>query len=128
MANEIKVAVSLSVTKSNNTASGSISTSQTLAGNNFGQNVATAPLSGASAEILPVGELTTFGGWFYIKNVEATNTTVNLNIYQDGATGSVLIGTIANGEAFLFKPAAALGIKGSHASLTADYAVVYCEP
>lgn len=128
MANEIKVSASLSITKSNNTASGSSSTTATLAGNNFGQTVATAPLSGASPEVLPVGELTTFGGWFLVKNVEATNTSVNLNIYQDGATGSVLIGTIANGEAFLLKPAAALGIRGSHASLTADYSVVYSEP
>jgi len=128
MANEIKVAMSLSITKSNNTASGSISTSQTLAGNNFGQNVATAPLSGGTAELLPVGELTTYGGWFYIKNVEPTNTTVNLNVYQNGVTGTVLIGTLANGEAFLFKPAAAPGIRGDHATLTADYAVVYCEP
>ena len=130
MANTNGISISASISSTTGGVTTALSKNATLSqtGDNAAVITATAPLSGSSAVAIPVGSLTTYGGYFMIVNVEPTNTTVTLSIYQDGATGTVLIGTIPNGGFMVLTPAAALGIKGSHASLSAAYTALSLEP
>lgn len=120
MANEINVAASLSCSKSGITVSCSASATVTIAGNNFGEQIFTTSTSGA---LVPVGGLTTYNGWFMLKNMDPTN---NIGIYQDGASATVLISTLLPGDFILLKPAAALGCKSVAGS--PDLSITAIEP
>lgn len=116
------VSISLQNVNSGTTINGQVSLSSTPTGNNFTSLVQT---TSTSAAVVQVGGLTTYGGYFMLKNLSST-TGENINIYQDGATGTVLIGTLLPGDAFCFKPSAAVGCKS--ATGTPDLQVIAFEP
>ena len=120
MADEITITALLRCIKNGITVTGEANKSATIAGNNFGGQTFTTSTSGA---LVPVGGLTTYGGWFYIQNNDAA---ITVGIYQDGATATVKITDLAPGDFILFKPAAAVGCKA--ASGTPDIYAVAFEP
>lgn len=108
MAQEIQITVNASVNKSGSTAGINKGLSLDLiTNNNFGGQIFVASTSGAA---LPVGSLTTFGGYHGVIN---NSTTLTCGIYQDGATATVLICTLQPGGVCLFPAAAALGCKAA---------------
>ena len=108
MAQDIQIAVSASVSK--NSATAGINKSLTLdltTNNNFGGQIFVASTAG---QALPVGGLTTYGGYHAILN---NSTTLTCGIYQDGATATVKICDLQPGGICLFPAAAAIGCKAA---------------
>lgn len=120
MASEITASGNVSISKNGATAAGNKSLTLDLSGNNFSMQNFVTSTSGA---LVPVGGLTTYGGYFMIVNNDAS---LSVGIYQDGATATVLISTLLAGEFMIFKPAAAVGCKA--ASGAPEIGIVCSEP
>lgn len=130
MANEINVRALLQCVKSGITVQQDIALNQSQTGNNFSTNVQT--LTG-SAVVVNVGGATTGAGWMLITNLGLLSAGVYTdagvaNVYNDGATGSSLIGTLAFGEVMLWKPPTLANVSAKYVTSALDIAITCFEP
>ncbi len=130
MANEITVRTLTECVKGGMTARQDVTITKSQTGNNFGTNIMT--LTG-SAVVVPVGGATTGGGPMQITNlgILSTGTYIDAgvaNIYNDGATATSLIGTLAFGESMSWNPPTLANVSAKYVTGTLDLAVTCIEP
>lgn len=129
MANEITLNLSLQCTKSGATVGGSVSLVQSQTGNDFSQSIMHVT---NTAVVVPVGSATTAGGWLMLTNLGSAGVDSGVvTIYNDGTTGTAVVGTLAFGESMLIKPSALSGgsaISAKYVTSATDLAVIYIEP
>lgn len=128
MADEIQITAQLSISKNSVVASGSVAEALDLVTNhNFAENIQTISSSTTGAPV-EVGDCT-YPLWLFIKNLDdPTNVASNpVDIFQNGATATVLIGRLHPGMAFLFHPTATVGVKLVTGSTPVDIAVIATE-
>ena len=98
MANEITIAVQLNVTKNGATVAASPSVVQTMTGDQMLSNV---QIIGTTNEALVIGDVTPTG-WFFIKNLDATN---YVEVFLDNGNAQ-LAAKLLPSEFCLLKPGA----------------------
>lgn len=97
MANELTINCTIAYAKNNTTVSDSVTNLQiTVVGN--GLNSLTAQTVGTSAAVIPLGSVTSAGGWLYVQNTDATN-----YLQLKTATGGTVFGQIKAGEVALIR-------------------------
>ncbi len=120
MAKQITVNCSLTLTGDGANITLGKTIQSTQVGNNGGVQTFTTSNSGA---LIPVGGLTTYGGYFAIINNDAA---ITIGIYQDGATATVKMFDLLAGQMAVLPIAAAPGCKA--ASGTPDLIIMALEP
>lgn len=98
MANEISLSINLTSDKGGASATGTLSLTQDMAGDNFIHNVQTI---GTANEAVTLGDVAP-GGWQFFKNLDTVN---YVEIFLDNANAQ-LVARLLPGEAAVFKPAA----------------------